>query len=71
MGSLYFESFACLPWHMLIHCGKWEEIINGPLKEGKDVYAGTITTAHFARAIAFAITGRIKEARQNFVNMAN
>ena len=68
MGSLYFESSACLPWHVLIRFGKWEEIINRPLKEDKDVYAATITTAYYARAIAFAVTGRIKEAKVEQAN---
>ena len=63
VGSIYFESFACLPWHVLIRFGKWEEIINRPLKEDKDIYAGTIATSYYARAIAFAVTGRIKEAK--------
>ena len=63
VGSLYFEAYASLPWHVLIRFGKWEEIISRPLKEDKNAYAGTIATAYYARAIAFAVTGRIKEAK--------
>ena len=37
LGSLYLEAFACLPWHVLIRFGKWEEIINRPLKKDKDM----------------------------------
>ena len=64
MGSLYFEAFATVPWHVLIRFGKWEEIINRPVKEDKDAYAGTVVTAYYARAIAYAVTGRIKEAKE-------
>ena len=63
IGTLYCELYALLSWHVLIRFGKWEEIINRPLKGDKDVFAATITTAHYARAIAFAVTGRIKEAK--------
>ena len=63
VGSLYFEAFAAVPWHVLIRFGKWEEIISRPLKEDKDAYAGTIATAYYARAIAFAVTGHVKEAK--------
>ena len=64
MGIMYFETHGSLPWHVLIRFGKWEEIINRPLKEDKDAYAGTTATSHYARAIAFAVTGRIKEAKE-------
>ena len=62
VGSMFLESFASVPWHVLIRFGKWEEIINRPLKEDKDMYASTVATAHYARCIAFAVTGRLQEA---------
>ena len=62
VGAWYLEPFTCLPWHVLIRFGKWEEIVSRPLKEDKDMYASATTTAHYARAIAFAVTGRLKEA---------
>ena len=71
LGVMFLEPYACAPWHVLIRCGKWEEILNYPIKEEKDVYVSTIATAHYARAVAFAVTGRLKEAeaeRSKFYN---
>ena len=69
VGSVFLESFACIPWHVLVRFGKWEDIVNRPLKEDKDMYAGTVATSHYARGIAFAAMGKIGEAdveRQKF-----
>jgi len=74
IGSLYLESFMSLPWHVLIRFGKWEDIISRPLKEDKDMYACAVATAHYARAIAFAVLGRLKEAdveRSHFYTALN
>ena len=61
-GVMFLESYACVPWHVLVRFGKWEEILKYPLKEEKDVYVATISTAHYARTVAYAVTGRLKEA---------
>ena len=74
LGSIFFESVASVPWHVLIRFGKWEEIINRPLKEDKDMYASTIATSYYARTIAFAVMGRLKEAeaeRKKFFDALN
>ena len=62
LGSLFLEAFTSLPWHVLIRFGKWEDIISRPVKEDKNMYACAVATAHYARAIAFAVLGRLKEA---------
>ena len=62
VGSMYLESFATLPWHVLVRFGKWEDIVKRPLKEDKDMYAGTVATAHYARGVAFAAMGKLEEA---------
>ena len=61
-GSVFFESYGSLPWHVLVRFGKWEEILARPLKEDKDLYAATTAVAYYARGIACAILGRLKEA---------
>ena len=74
VGSMFLEPFASVPWHVLIRFGKWEEIINRPLKEDKDMYASATTTAYYARTIAYAVTGHIEEAeteRNNFYDALN
>jgi len=62
VGEMYLEAYASAPWHVLVRFGKWEEILNYPMRKEKDVYATAIATAHYARAVAFAVTGRLKEA---------
>ncbi len=62
IGSMYMESFAVLPWHVLVRFGKWEDIINRPLKEDEDMYASTVATARYARGVAFAAMGKLEEA---------
>ena len=62
IGSMYLEAFACLPWHVLVRFGKWDDIINRPLKEDREMYASTIATAHYARGVAFAVLGKMEEA---------
>lgn len=59
---MYLESFGSLPWHVLVRFGKWEAIINRPVKEDEDVYCGTVATSRYARGIAFAVLGRLEEA---------
>ena len=62
IGSMYLEAFTSLPWHVLIRFGKWEEIIKRPIKEDKDLYAGAVATAHYARGVAFAVLGKTEDA---------
>jgi len=76
VGSVSFdmsnlESYACSSWHVMVRFGKWEDILNYPMKKEKDLFVATIATAHYARAVAFAVTGQFKEAeleRKNFYN---
>ena len=68
-GSVWLEAFTTLPWHVLVRFGRWQEIIDRPMKEDKDVYAGSTVAAYYARAIAFAVLGKPNEAdaeRTNF-----
>ena len=68
VGSMFFEAFATLPWHVLIRFGKWKEILACPMKEEADMYPGTIATAYYARAIACAVLGQLKEADKECEN---
>ena len=61
MGSKLLEAFGGLPWHVLIRFGKWQEIVKRPLKD-KDLYPSAVATSHYARSIAYAVMGQIKEA---------
>lgn len=68
VGATLFEAFGSLPWHVLVRFGKWEEIVNRPLKEDADVYPATIAVSHYARGIAFAVLGRLEDAEVERVN---
>ena len=62
LGKTFLESYSTLPWHVLVRFGKWQEIIDRPLKEDHDAYAGNVATSFYARAVAFAVLGRLGEA---------
>ena len=62
VGAIFLESFGALPWHVLVRFGKWEEIIARPLKEDKDTYPCATAVSHYARGIAYAVLGRLKDA---------
>ena len=70
-GSMFFESYGSLPWHVLVRFGKWEEILTRPLKEDKDLYAATTAVAYYARGIACAVLGRLKEADMECTHFRN
>ena len=64
VGSIYYEAFTTIPWHVLVRFGKWEEIVQRPMKKPVDLYPGTTATAHYARGVAFAALGRLEEAEK-------
>ncbi len=64
LGSMYLESFASLPWHVLVRFGQWEAILSHPVRSEDDVYPGTIATSYYARGVAFAVLGKLKEAEE-------
>ena len=62
MGAVYFEAFASVKWHVMIRFGKWLDLLQMPVPKKDGIFASTLATARYARAIAFAATNRIKEA---------
>ncbi|KAF3102786.1 hypothetical protein TWF569_011768 [Orbilia oligospora] len=58
----WLESFLSVRAHILIRFGRWEEISNLKLPTDQSLYCVTTATMHYAKAIAAAATGRIKEA---------
>lgn len=62
MGAVFLEAFNIMPWHVMIRFGKWDDIIAEPIPEDGAVYPGTISTAHYARGMAFASKGMVPEA---------
>ena len=64
MGAVFLEAFNIMPWHVMVRFGKWEDIIAEPLPKNKDAYPGSISTGHYAKAVAYASTGDVIKAKQ-------
>lgn len=60
----WLEGFVSVRMHVLIRFGRWEDIINLELPLDKELYCVTTAMAHYAKGVAFAATGRIKEAQE-------
>ncbi len=58
----YFESYMAMKPHILIRFGRWNEAIALEPPEDQHIYRTLTATTHYARAIAFAATGRVAEA---------
>ncbi|EPS42673.1 hypothetical protein H072_3333 [Dactylellina haptotyla CBS 200.50] len=58
----WLESFLSVRPHILIRFGMWEEISNLKLPGDQALYCVTTATIHYAKAVAAAATGGIKEA---------
>ena len=62
MGAIFLESYLTMPWHVLVRFGKWQEILDEPLRTDAAVFPATIATQHYARGVAYASLGRVAEA---------
>lgn len=58
----YFESYMAMEPHVLIRFGRWNELIAMQPPQDRDLYRTLTATTHYARALAFAATGRVAEA---------
>jgi tetratricopeptide (TPR) repeat protein len=58
----WLEGFVSTKMHAYIRFGKWDEIMAEPFPPDRDLYCVTTAMQHYARAIACAVTGRIREA---------
>ncbi|MGH2570359.1 MAG: hypothetical protein ACRDGR_03995, partial [bacterium] len=56
----FIEAFVPTPLHVLVRFGAWEEILAQP--EPEEELSTTRAVYHYARALAYATTGRIDEA---------
>jgi tetratricopeptide (TPR) repeat protein len=60
----FFESFASTILHVYTRFGKWQEILDFPMPEDKDLWAVKVATRYYARGIAYASMGQIENARK-------
>lgn len=60
----WLESFLTLRSHVLIRFGHWEEIVALELPGDRELYCTTTAMLHYAKAVAFAATGKLPEAEE-------
>ncbi len=58
----WFEGFIPMKQHVLIRFGRWSDILAQDLPTDSELYSVTTAMMHYARAIAFANTGKLAEA---------
>ncbi|MGR3759345.1 hypothetical protein ACUXV3_04340 [Roseobacteraceae bacterium NS-SX3] len=58
----YFESYMAMHPHILIRFGRWEEAMALDIPKDPDLFCTLAANTRYARAIAFAATGRVAEA---------
>lgn len=59
----FMEGYLSMKQHVLIRFGRWDEIIAQELPSDPDLYAATTAFIWYAKAVAYAATGAIAEAR--------
>ena len=59
-----FESFYGKKIHVMVRFGQWQDILDEPFPEDRELYRYTTAAIHQARAIAQANLGQIKDAEQ-------
>lgn len=60
----WLEAFVPIKMHVMIRFGKWPELIAEPLPKDQALFCTTTATIHYAKAVAYAATGRVLEAER-------
>lgn len=60
----WLEPYVPLGLHVLIRFGKWQELIETPLPEDRELYCVTTAMTHYARGVAYAATGQVDAAER-------
>jgi tetratricopeptide (TPR) repeat protein len=58
----WLEGFVPMKLHVLVRFGRWPDIIETPLPADRDLYCVTTAMTHYAKGIAYAVTGQLAEA---------
>ena len=58
----WFEAFIPMKQHVLIRFGRWHDILAQTLPEDRELYAVTTAMMHYARTVALANLGDIRQA---------
>ncbi len=66
--ATFFESYFALWVHVMIRFGKWRELIAEPLPDDPTLWANLTATLHYAKGVAHAALGEVKEAEAEQAN---
>ncbi len=61
--AVYLESYSTMDVHVLVRFGRWEEIVHLTLPNDSNLMLYRTASIHYAKAIAYANLGKIKEAK--------
>ena len=67
----WLEAFLGVRMHVLIRFGRWQDIISLSLPKDPELYCVTTATTHYAKGVAFAATGKIRDAEEERVRFHN
>ena len=58
----YLEGYSGMKAHVYVRFGKWQEIMAQPLPDDPDLYCVTTAVWHYAKGIAYTVTGDVEKA---------
>ena len=58
----WFEGFVPMKQHVLVRFGRWNDILEQPFPEDRELYSVTTAMMHYARTVALANTKKLEEA---------
>ncbi len=58
----WFEGFIPMKQHVLIRFGRWQDILDQDMPKDSELYSVTTAMMRYARTVAMANTGKIKQA---------
>ncbi|KAI1100902.1 TPR domain protein [Jackrogersella minutella] len=58
----WLEGFLAMRVHALIRFGRWQEILELPLREDRQLYCATNAMVYYAAGVALAATGKVDQA---------
>jgi tetratricopeptide (TPR) repeat protein len=60
----WLEGFVPMKLHVLVRFGRWQEIVDEPFPENRELFCVTTAMLHYAKGVAHAARGAIPEAEQ-------
>ncbi|MEM7542533.1 MAG: hypothetical protein AAF384_13265, partial [Pseudomonadota bacterium] len=58
----WLEGYSSMRTHALVRFGKWQELIDQPLPDDRDLYCMQTALNHYGRGVAHSVLGHIDEA---------